>query len=240
MKKLQLFIIAGFLLSFSSCIQDYLEDGGVHNPNVDKTPYDYLASHPYHMFDTIIEIIDYFDLKNEMNEAATVIIPTDFSVKTLMTQRSAYLAELHGDEGWVFSLDSLKEQFTADSIRIYFFQDKIELSSAPTTPTEFLSYSGDGSGYAVYRAESTNSSDWTFTSRVGEMAIATKPYFLYMRKIYGTEIDPLDSTVEIDIEERDITAKCQTTGIICTPTGTVLHVLDNSHVFSAFVVRTLP
>ncbi|MDR0765978.1 MAG: hypothetical protein LBF09_03450, partial [Odoribacteraceae bacterium] len=177
MKKLQLFIIAGILFSFSSCMQDYLEDGGVHNPNVDKTPYDYLVSHPYHMFDSIIEIIDHFGLKNEMNEAATVIIPTDFSVKALMTQRSAYLAQLHGDEGWVFNMDSLKYQFTADSVRIYFFQDKIELSSAPTTPTEFLSYAGDGSGYAVYRAESTNSADWTYSNRDGSftLALETKP-----------------------------------------------------------------
>ena len=68
MKKLQLFIIAALLLSFNACIQDYLEDGGVHNPNVDKTPYAYLASHPYHMFDSIIEIIDYFGLNNAFTE----------------------------------------------------------------------------------------------------------------------------------------------------------------------------
>jgi hypothetical protein len=235
MKKLYLFIVTGLLLS--SCYQDYLNDGGIHDPNVDKTPYDYLASHPYHLFDTIIEIVDYFGLKEEMNGAATVIIPTDFSVKALMTQRSAYLAQLHNDEGWIFSLDTLKEKFTADSVRLYFFQDKIELATAPITPTEFLTNSGDGSGYAAYRAESTNSNDWTLSSSVTTLTMVTKPWFLYLRKVIGTDVDPLGGSTTIPEEERDITAKCQTTGIICTPTGTVLHVLENSHVFSAFIVR---
>ncbi|MDR2130139.1 MAG: hypothetical protein LBP56_03050 [Odoribacteraceae bacterium] len=235
MKKIFLFIITGVLFSFASCIQDYLEDGGVHDPRVDKTPYDYLATHPYHMFDSIIEIIDHFGLKEEMNQAATVIIPTDFSVKALLAQRTAYLSKLLGDEGVVFSMDSIKQHMTADSVRIYFFQDKIELATAPTTPTEFLSYSGDGSGYAVYRAESTSSSDWKTPG--DEITLVTKPYFLYMRKVIGQDIDLLGST-DIPVEEQDITVKCQTTGIICTPTGSVLHVLENSHVFSAFIVRT--
>ena len=38
------------------------------------------------------------------------------------------------------------------------------------------------------------------------------------------------------LKEQDTSVKCQTTGIICTKTGTILHVLDHSHVFSAFKV----
>ena len=144
---------------------------------------------------------------------------------------------LHGDEGWAYTLDSLYRDFTADSIRIYFFQDKIELATAPKIPTEFLNYSGDGSGYAVYQQESTNESDWTVPGT--SVTVVTKPSFLYLRKIIGDEIDPIgkefDSTAE-QLKEQDISVKCQTTGIICTKTGTILHVLDNSHVFSAFKV----
>jgi hypothetical protein len=187
------------------------------------------------MFDSIIEIIDYFGLKEEMNQAATVIIPTDFSVRTLLNNRTSYLRTTYLDEGMEYSMDSLKLQMTADSVRIYFFQDKIELATAPLVPTEFLSYSGDGAGYAVFRAESTNSSDWTIPGT--STTVVTKPYFLYMRKIIGQEIDPLEGSTIIPLEEQDITVKCQTTGIICTPTGTVLHVLENGHVFSAFVAK---
>jgi hypothetical protein len=211
----------------------------VHDPNVDKTPYDFLATHPYHMFDTIVQLIDHFGLKDELNEAATVVIPTDFSVRALLDQRTAYLRTTYLDEGLEYSLDSIKLKMTADSMRLYFFQDKVELATAPLAPTEYLSYSGDGSGYALYRAESTNSDDWTFPSRIVTMTLTTKPYFLYMRKIIGREIDPVGGSAVIPVEERDITARCQTTGIICTPTGTVLHVLENGHVFSAFIVRTL-
>ena len=71
------------------------------------------------------------------------------------------------------------------------------------------------------------------------VTMVTKPSFLYLRKIIGDEIDPIgkefDSTAE-QLKEQDISVKCQTTGIICTKTGTILHVLDNSHVFSAFKV----
>ena len=206
MKKL-LYISVLFLFGMTSCIQDYLDDGGTHSAESNTTPYEYLSSHTYHMFDTLIQIIDHYGLEEEMNRAATVFACSDFSVKALLKKRSDQLADEHGDEGWAYTLDSLYRDFTADSIRIYFFQDKIELATAPKIPTEFLNYSGDGSGYAVYQQESTNESD-------------------------GKEFD---STAE-QLKEQDISVKCQTTGIICTKTGTILHVLDNSHVFSAFKV----
>ncbi|MDR1414938.1 MAG: hypothetical protein LBI96_03920 [Odoribacteraceae bacterium] len=240
MKTLKHVIIA--VIAFTcctSCIQDYLNDGGVHDPNVNMTPYDFLASHAYHSFDTIVQIIDYYGLKDEMNEAATVFIPTDFSVRALLDRRTANLRSTYNDEGLEYSLDSLKLKMTADSVRIYFFHDKIELATAPLVPTEYLSFSGDGSGYAVYRAESTNSADWTLPSRIVTMSLMTKPYFLYMRKIVGQGIDPVGGSTPVPVDEQDITARCQTTGIICTPTGTVLHVLENGHAFSAFIVRTL-
>ena len=203
MKKL-LYISVLFLFGMTSCIQDYLDDGGTHSAESNTTPYEYLSSHTYHMFDTLIQIIDHYGLEEEMNRAATVFACSDF---------------------------------TADSIRIYFFQDKIELATAPKIPTEFLNYSGDGSGYAVYQQESTNESDWTVPGT--SVTVVTKPSFLYLRKIIGDEIDPIgkefDSTAE-QLKEQDISVKCQTTGIICTKTGTILHVLDNSHVFSAFKV----
>ena len=160
MKKL-LYISVLFLFGMTSCIQDYLDDGGTHSAESNTTPYEYLSSHTYHMFDTLIQIIDHYGLEEEMNRAATVFACSDFSVKALLKKRSDQLADEHGDEGWAYTLDSLYRDFTADSIRIYFFQDKIELATAPKIPTEFLNYSGDGSGYAVYQQESTNESDWT-------------------------------------------------------------------------------
>lgn len=236
MKKL-LYISVLCLFGMTSCIQDYLDDGGVHKAEVNKTPYDYLATHPYQMFDTLIQIIDHYGLKEEMNSAATVFACSDFSVKTLLEKRTKLLVEEHGDESWTYTMDSLYRDFTADSIRIYFFPDKIELGTAPKVPTEYLNYSGDGSGYAVYTQESTNSGDWTVPGT--SVTVVTKPWFLYLRKIVGNEIDPIgkefDTTAEQE-KEQDISVKCQTTGIICTPTGTVLHVLDNSHVFVAFKV----
>lgn len=71
MKKL-LYISVLFLFGMTSCIQDYLDDGGTHSAESNTTPYEYLSSHTYHMFDTLIQIIDHYGLEEEMNRAATV------------------------------------------------------------------------------------------------------------------------------------------------------------------------
>ena len=55
MKKL-LYISVLFLFGMTSCIQDYLDDGGTHSAESNTTPYEYLSSHTYHMFDTLIQI----------------------------------------------------------------------------------------------------------------------------------------------------------------------------------------
>ena len=70
--------------------------------------------HTYHMFDTLIQIIDHYGLEEEMNRAATVFACSDFSVKALLKKRSDQLADEHGDEGWTYTLDSLYRDFTAD------------------------------------------------------------------------------------------------------------------------------
>ena len=87
MKKL-LYISVLFLFGMTSCIQDYLDDGGTHSAESNTTPYEYLSSHTYHMFDTLIQIIDHYGLEEEMNRAATVFACSDFSVKALLKKRS--------------------------------------------------------------------------------------------------------------------------------------------------------
>ena len=103
MKKL-LYISVLFLFGMTSCIQDYLDDGGTHSAESNTTPYEYLSSHTYHMFDTLIQIIDHYGLEEEMNRAATVFACSDFSVKALLKKRSDQLADEHGDEGWTYTL----------------------------------------------------------------------------------------------------------------------------------------
>ena len=95
MKKL-LYISVLFLFGMTSCIQDYLDDGGTHSAESNTTPYEYLSSHTYHMFDTLIQIIDHYGLEEEMNRAATVFACSDFSVKALLKKRSDQLADEHG------------------------------------------------------------------------------------------------------------------------------------------------
>ena len=88
MKKL-LYISVLFLFGMTSCIQDYLDDGGTHSAESNTTPYEYLSSHTYHMFDTLIQIIDHYGLEEEMNRAATVFACSDFSSSNSSTSSGA-------------------------------------------------------------------------------------------------------------------------------------------------------
>lgn len=96
-----------------SCDYEYLTDGGKHDPHVDMTTYDYLASHPWQYFDTLVMLIDHHNLKEEVNSAGTFLVVTDYSFKRYMR--------------FNWTIDSLKKHVTADTLRNYLFSDPIKM-----------------------------------------------------------------------------------------------------------------
>jgi hypothetical protein len=221
------------LLATSCKKNDYLTDEGVHNAKTPLNTYDYLKSNQYKIFDTFLLVVDKFNLQEELMNAKTVFAVTDFSIKRYMDLRQATLRLT--DESKVYSLDSLYKDMTADSVRQYFFDQKITLSDAVTEPevTQITSLGKTPSGFSkrIWTVLELNGNDaglpnWT----------QTPAYGLYYTRIRGALDVP---GVTPPANEADIKVLCQTTGILTSSAkdpayDQVLHVLSNLHTFIRF------
>ena len=199
-------ILLSVILFFSCKKKDYLTDNGVSTAKSSLSTYDYLAQNKYKMFDTLITIIDHYSLKEEVNNAPTFFAPSDYSIHK-------YLQLIGGG-----SLETLYGTITADSIRQYFFNQKITLQAAPELP--MIIESKGNTNCAIQKIKQTDPQYYTWSSE--------PVYFLYYIKVVG-ELDPPDGTAT----DEDRKVVCQTSNIE-TVSGNMLHVLNNNHIFIRF------
>lgn len=221
MKKVYYICIA-LVMGMASCKKDaYLTDGGLHNPQVDKSTYDYLAAHPHKMFDTLLLIVDHFNLKNEINNAKTFWAPTDYSIKRYFQMKEAEAKS--ENENITYTFDEFLADINVDSLRAYIYNDGThDLNTAKTSYTYINNVSGVES-YAFHKIKQPQG-QWSYQDY----------YHLYYVKIRG-EADNIneDGTAIVDRNDiGDLRILCQTAGIR-TSTGTTINVLHNTHVFLA-------
>lgn len=213
------------LVLFSACTKDNIVDGGVSNPKVNMTTYEYLKSHPRGLFDTLIMIIDKGEMVDLINTQKTFFAPTDYSINAYITLRQSLIRKV--DERKNYTLDSLFKEFTPkmlrDSMSVYLFPEEIKRENLDATGKSFSSAL---SGYSllVTLEEHTND-DYNAGGLIPE-----RPKFMYYNRVIGDRDilsagqikDPTGQSNLLDVK-----AQCQTTGIL-TNTG-VLHVINNSH-----------
>lgn len=225
MKQLKIWLLAvccGAMLAVSCKKASYLTDEGLHKAQTPLTTYDYLKQHPWQMFDTLIQIIDHYQLQEEVNGAGTFFAPTDYAIETYMKAQRA--RRQLTDENALYNMDSLWLDIKADSLRQYIFADKIEIASLPAEDI-VQKTSVAGIGMAVRKVRQTSGyNEWS----------SAPVYFLNLIKIKGTIDDPDAAPIPND-PFRDVSVQCQTTGILTrNGSGTVLHVLRNQHTFIRF------
>lgn len=198
------YIFLAVLLLATSCKKDdYLTDGGLSVAETPLTTYDYLAAHQAKLFDTLLLVVDHYGLKDEINNAGTFFAPTDYSIKS-------YLVSKRTEENPTYGLADLYDHLTADSVRMYLFNDKITMSSLTTTATTYLSKANTEA--SLSKVLQTDAQYYVWSSE--------PVYFMYYGKKYGS--------VTTNV-------LCQTTGILTqSGNGTVLHVLANTHRFVTF------
>jgi hypothetical protein len=221
------------LIVFFSCKKnDYLTDEGVHDAKTSMNTYDYLKSNQYKLFDTFLLVVDKYNLKNELLNAKTVFAVTDYSIARYMNLKQALLRQIN--ENWTYTLDSLYKDITADSVRQYFFDEKLTLEDAIVEPEVKQVKSRANTNCGVSKRQFTvlelNGNDG------GLPTWTNSPIFgLYYTKIRGA-LDVPGTTPPAN--EIDIKVLCQTTGILpASDKGTydqVLHVLSNTHTFVRF------
>ena len=235
MKHAKFLLFISLVLAFSllSCKQDdYLIDGGKHEARTPLNTYDYLKSNQYQLFDTFLLIIDRFNLRNELQEAKTVFAVTDYSIRRYMTLKQDALRLIDFNKS--FTLDSLYANITADSVRQYFFNEKITLDDAPMEPevTQLTSRGNTPCGYSrrqwtILELNGNDGGLFTWTN--------SPVYGLFYTRVRGA----LDvAGVTPPQNEADIKVLCQTQGIMPrSEKGTydqMLHVLANVHTFVRF------
>ena len=224
MKQKQSLIIlffAGLLVMTTSCKKDdYLTGGSLHQAVTPLNNIAYLKANSLKQFDTTIQLIERFNLTAEVNEAKTFFAFTDYAVVNMinlkLTQRqiSNPLA--------VYTLDSLVKEITADSIRQYLLNETVELESAPELKARPIN-SKNGINMAVLKQLQTAA---PYVDRT-----KAPTYLLFYVKVRGALDEP---GVTPPVNENDLLALCQTTGIKTSNGATTLHVLTNNHTFVRF------
>ena len=209
------------LLAISSCKKkDYLTDTGIHNPVTPLSNYDYLAQNQLRQFDTLLILIDKFNLKDQVNKAPTFFAPTDYSILASITGRLTTKQQLN--PAATYTLDSLINTMTADSLKQYMFNETITLDNSPESQAKpYTSMGGTKNGaLKVFQNAAP------YTERT-----SAPTYLLYLVKVRGALDIP---GVTPPPNESDISVLCQTTGILTSNGATTLHALNPNHVFVTF------
>jgi hypothetical protein len=217
-------LLAGCCILFAtiSCKKgNYLTDTGIHNAVTPLSNYDYLAANQFKQFDTLLQIIDRFDgLKEEMNNAATFFAPTDFSILRSLNSRLAARQLINPSN--TYTLDSLINNITEDSLRQYMFNEPITLDNAPELQAKAYTSKGNTNQAAIKVLQ-------TAAPYINRTTAPT--YLLFFVKVRGALDTP---GITPPTNESDISVLCQTTGILTSNGTKVLHVLNNLHFFSTF------
>lgn len=197
----------------------YLTEEGVHVAEVNQTTYDYLASHPNHMFDTLLMIVDHFNLRDEINNAQTFFAPSDYSIHRYY-QSKQLVAESNNPNA-VYSLDEFLDDINVDSVRAYLYNGgQYSLENANTAYTYMGNHAAIDS-FAYHKTLQAQGA-WSYQPI----------YYLYYVKVRGVPDNVNDDGVISTApgDEADVRILCQTTGIK-TASGTLLNVLANTHNF---------
>lgn len=218
MKYLNWMIILAVCCSILSACQkdDYINDGGKANANVNMTTYDFLKSNP--KFDSLIKVIDHAGLKDEVNSGITFFASTNYSVAAYVASKKREKIIETGDENISFGINDISVQ-DLDSLRMYMFDGAIGRDKLTTKSTFFENKFGPIANVRFMinlRRDATTYSNYL-------------DYVDYVRftEVVGTVDADLPKGTIIPTEEEDMGYDCQTSGIITT-TG-VLHVLADTH-----------
>ena len=206
MKKYIFYLMSSALFYLVSCEEaPYLDDEGLHNPQISVSKTELLEQNSWQLFDTLLLLIDYHDMREQVNSAPTFFAVTDFSFKDLN-----------------IPLDSLYKRYPADTLRDYIFNEKIRLEDYDRDSPKLIT-SASGKTFQVFvRTDNDFFVDDRWSS--------VEPNFLYLSKVVGS-VDPYGvDPLTIPAQERDLNIRAQTQGII-DPNGNMLHVLSNLHTF---------
>lgn len=205
MKPIFYMFCAGLLLCACKKNDDYRVDGGLSNAVTPLSNYDYLKAHAYHQFDTVLQIIDHFNLKDSVNKAGTFFALTNYALSRALPSESGSTTKL--------PLDTLysRKLITSRFITQYCFSQKISLANATVGGSLYASWAGVENG--VKKKVSTAAGSYN----------GYTVYNLFFVKINGA----LDTNPATPGDAVDYEIICQTQGIQTLSGAGILNVFSN-------------
>lgn len=200
-----------FAILFCSCENDdYLIDGGISSPYLNKSTYDYLASNP--LFDTLVMAIDKAGLKSELDKTVTLFAPTNFSFNNYI-QLKTEIGRLE-DPNFVYKFEDIPVEVLRDSLSMYIFTGKILRQDLRKEGDIFTNIIGTELKIALMPQKD-------FTEE-----LPNNPEYVEIFYKRGKFWDKWDAK-ELPPAEQDTKVRIQTSGLLST--NGVIHVLQNTH-----------
>ena len=223
--KINNILIFLMVLVFAACENDdYLIDGGIHSPYVNKTTFDFLSSHPE--LDTFAYLIQRAGLVDAVNgNDVTLFACNDYSVRIYLRMINNYrrIADPMAPE---YTVDSIPLS-SLDSLSMYIVDQRVEREILRKEGTIFRSNFNDS--IKVYL---TPMDELHYGYRYSDYMRELPQIIWYSRK-RGTGFDAWDfnpyTIADANEREKEIDAatKTRTSGILTT--NGVVHVLDGMH-----------
>lgn len=220
MKKYLFWMFAGTCLIASlmtGCTKDdYKNDGGVSQAEVNMTTYDYLTSNP--QFSQLVKLIDKAGLQDKFNGNVTLFAINNYGVNDWVSaKKQKKIIELN-DENITFTIDSIPVSVYKDSLLMYLFDGKITRDSMTTTGKLYNSLMGpiQNIQFLIKLRRS-----YDYSSYLDYVDYVT------FTKVVGQRDDLEADDVVIPEAQKDVAVDVQTSGIITT--NGIVHVLGGSH-----------
>jgi len=202
----RIFILLAVVIGVYACDNDYLNDGGVSDPHVDMSTYDFLKSHPE--LDTLALLIERGGFVDAVNASSTLFAPNNNSINHYVNTVLAQLRQ--EDPNAEFTVDSIPVDTLQKYLGGYIFNELITRDDLDEEGQIYTAIDGEERKVSLEITSAYN--NWL-----------SKPAELVYYTFKNGDWDDLD----VPGDEPDDKVTVRTSNILTT--NGVVHVLQGNH-----------
>lgn len=200
-------LILGLCLALYSCDKDdYFIDGGISDPHVGTTTFEFLQSH--RQLDTLALLIERAGLKEALEREHTLFAPNNLSIKRYVNTILAEMRRLDPEAS--FTIDDIPADTLEKHMGAYVFDQQITREDLTAEGTVFTALNGEERRISLEPVQE-------YTVELG-----TFPEYVFYTYREGDAWDPWNE------QDDDTKIRIRTSNLIST--NGVIHVLQGEHV----------
>lgn len=200
-----LFFVCIVLTLYSCSKDDYLVDGGVSDPNVGTTTFEFLASNP--QLDTLAILIEKAGLKDKVNGESTLFAPNNLSIREYVNDRLATLRQ--ADPEAQFTINDIEMDTLTRYMGAYIFPEKIARDVMTKEGEIYTAVNGDERRISLEPVQNY--------SELSEPPLYV--YYTYKKGDNWDEWNKVDDDIKIDVRTSNLVS-----------TNGIIHVLQGTHI----------